>query len=216
MHNDSTVTVLIVGYKSERWLGKCLSTLSSASRSRLQLCFVDNLQNPSLDQFDLSAFDVEIIKTPHPMGFSDANNYGLQHSQFDSDYTVFLNQDTVSTSGWIDKSVECLHENPQIGILSPGLRTYDLDAWEPNLVACITNAGLDAEQLDLETLIILPYVTAAAMVIRSELLNRVGPFDPIFGSYYEDYDLCRRVRNAGYLVAVCSPARVGHGDIWKH
>src|SRR5690606_12640083 len=36
------------------------------------------------------------------------------------------------------------------------------------------------------------------------------PFDPIYGSYYEDYDLCQRLRQHSALLGVCADARVGH------
>ena len=122
---------------------------------------------------------------------------------------MFLNQDTVSTDGWIDRCVKCFEDDSQLGILSPGLRTYDLSEWEPNLAACVEESGTSIELQD-ESAIELHNVTAAAMMIRTDILHAVGPFDPIFGSYYEDYDLCRRVRNAGCKVAVCPAAQVGH------
>jgi GT2 family glycosyltransferase len=46
--------------------------------------------------------------------------------------------------------------------------------------------------------------------MRTDVLRRTGPFDPIFGSYYEDYDLCRRVRALGYRVGFARAAAVHH------
>jgi hypothetical protein len=48
------------------------------------------------------------------------------------------------------------------------------------------------------------------MIVRSSALKQSGPFDPIFGSYYEDVDLCRRIRSAGYSVGICAGAWVRH------
>ena len=202
-------SVLVVGYESESWLATCLESLASASQSTIQLCVVDNKSNPTLQLLDLSAFDVEVLQTSDPMGFADANNFGIQRTQFSSEYTVFLNQDTVSTPGWIDACVKCFQEDAQLGILSPGLRTYDLSEWEPNLLACFRESGQKIDSA-VTSVVELQNVTAAAMMIRTDVLREVGPFDPIFGSYYEDYDLCRRVRNAGYKVAACPAAHVGH------
>jgi hypothetical protein len=208
---DSRVTVLVVGYNSEKWLGQCLSTLQTASMSTLQLCFVDNHNNPNLSSKNRSDFDIEILKTPRPMGFADANNFGIGHTRFESDLTVFLNQDTVSTDGWIDTCVDCFMSDSSLGVLSPGLRTYDMNDWELNLLTCLAENGKSTEsEVSGTGVIAVRQVTAAAMVVRTDILDQVGPFDPIFGSYYEDYDLCRRVRNAGYTVGVCLGARVGH------
>ena len=203
------VLVIVVGYNSEEWLSPCLSSLSQASRNRLQLCFVDNLNNPGFHSMDLSAFDVEVLQTDEPLGFAAANNMAIQRSEFESDFTVFLNQDTVSCPGWIDSCAECFHGRPDLGIVSPGLRTYDLADWEPNLLSCLRESSRSLDDGSHEV-VELRSVTAAAMMIRTDVLRRVGPFDPLFGSYYEDNDLCRRVRNAGYRIAVCPDARVGH------
>jgi len=209
MKSQHQVNVLLVGYESEKWLEKCLQSLAAASSSRLHLCFVDNKNNPTFSEMDLTAFDVEVIKTPKPLGFADANNFGLRHTACESKYTVFLNQDTVSTSGWIDRCVECFENEADVGVISPGLRQYDLCDWEPNLVECVKQKGLGQESLK-QSVLELDFVTAAAMAIRTDVLDQNGPFDPFFGSYYEDYDLCRRVRNAGYRVIACTDARVGH------
>jgi GT2 family glycosyltransferase len=48
------------------------------------------------------------------------------------------------------------------------------------------------------------------MLVRSSVLAQVGPFDPIFGSYCEDYDLCRRAAAAGHRVGICTGGRVAH------
>lgn len=208
----ANVTVLVVGFNSDPWLSRCFSTLAQACRSKLHLCVVDNMNNPGLETMDCSAFDLEVIRTPRPMGFADANNYGIRKTRFASDFTVLLNQDTVSTPGWIDVCLECFGRNQDLAILSPGLRNYELSDWEPNLVACVheNHMSTDILETSCSDVIELHQVTAAAAVIRSDVLHEVGPFDPVFGSYYEDYDLCRRVRNAGYTIGVCPAACVGH------
>lgn len=203
------VNVIVVGYDGDNWLTACLTTLATASKVRIHLCFVDNKNNPRFSTLDLSAFDIETIRTPRPMGFADANNFGLQQSRADSEFTVFLNQDTISAPNWIDTCIKCFRKDPELGILSPGLRTYDLSDWEPNLLACVRESGKTNDSLN-DSFVELRNVTAAAMMVRTAVLRGVGPFDPIFGSYYEDYDLCRRVRNAGYKVGICPAARVGH------
>jgi GT2 family glycosyltransferase len=46
------------------------------------------------------------------------------------------------------------------------------------------------------------------MVVRTDVLWQVGLFDPVFGSYYEDYDFCRRASDAGWKIGACPQARV--------
>lgn len=204
-----SITIIIVGYNSERWLRPCLDSLKRATECRPHLCFVDNHNNPSIDLYDLRWADLELIKTPSPMGFAAANNFALRASRRIREFVVLLNQDTVSTCGWIDECVNFMKGDPQLGAVSPGLRTYDLSDWEPNLTSCLAQSGKSVADLSNE-ITFVESVTAAAVVVRYDCLKEVGPFDTLFGSYFEDYDLFRRMRAAGYLIAVVPNAVVGH------
>jgi GT2 family glycosyltransferase len=208
------VTVIVVAYHGDRWLPACLASLARASTARLHLVLVANPGNTNQDTLALDAFDAERLRTPRPLGFAEANNHALIHASRLERAVLFLNQDTVGLPGWIDRCVACLDRGARRGAVSPLIRTYDGAAWDPSFVSCL-GPGVDPEGLAvpdadgadwLET----RHVTAAALVVRTEVLRQVGPFDPVFGSYYEDYDLCRRIREAGVEVGVCRRAVLHH------
>jgi GT2 family glycosyltransferase len=54
------------------------------------------------------------------------------------------------------------------------------------------------------------WVSFAAVMIRRETIERVGPLDEGFFMYFEDADYCRRARRAGWRVRFCPDARVVH------
>jgi GT2 family glycosyltransferase len=205
------ITVYIIGYKGDRWLPDCVGSLQSASRHRLDLVLIDNVDNNVLSELPLGSFETRVVKTPRPMGFADAHNFGVVAAPPRGEFIVLLNQDTRSQHGWIDACVACMEQQPEIGILSPGLRTYEDDGWDPNFLDCVRRAGTSEEDLDdLSDFRAADDVTGAAMVVRRSMLREVGLFDPIFGSYYEDYDFCQRARGSGWGVGHLSSARVQH------
>lgn len=112
----------------------------------MRLIFVDNHNNPSWPVIDKDVFAIEYLKPPRPMRFTDANNFGVQNTKHDTEYLIFLNQDTVSTSGWIDTCIECFENDYKLGVLSLGLHTYDLADWEPNLASCSRESGVDLDE----------------------------------------------------------------------
>ena len=208
-----SVSVILVAYYGDSWLPDCLGTLPFASRERLHLVLVDNAGNEGLDALDLSRFDVEVVRTPRPMGFAEANNHALVHAGRLDEHVLFLNQDTISPPGWIDGCLAALAADPTLAAVSPCVRTYDAEGWDPAFVACLPDgvgpddafdAGAAGEAVG------VPAVPAPALLMRTDVLRRTGPFDPIFGSYYEDYDLCRRVRALGYTVGFARAAAVRH------
>jgi GT2 family glycosyltransferase len=206
------VTVLLVAYHGDRWLPDCLDTLVEASTSPLHLVLVDNDSNTILDGLDLSGFDAEVLSTPRPMGFAEANNFALVEASKLAETVLFLNQDTKSPPGWIDECTRVLRKHSQVGAISPCIRTYEDDGWDPSFVACLSEeqeADIRTNSVE-EEIIPTQNAPAPALLVRTDVLKDTGPFDPVYGSYYEDYDLCRRVRERGYEVGFCSDARVRH------
>ena len=206
-----SVSIVLVGYHGDDWLATCTSTLANASSERLHLVLVDNAGNHRIDQLPLGRFKSEVLDTPRPMGFAAANNFALVNASHLNDVVIFLNQDTISPAGWIDACLGEFDREERLGAVSPLIRTYTDDGWDPSFLACLDEDQLRAVDGSAAlSCIHVKNVPAAALLVRKDVLRKTGPFDPIFGSYYEDYDLCRRIRQAGYRVGFATGARVRH------
>ena len=230
MISESHASIILVAYHGDRWLPSCLASLAGASARRLHLVLVDNSGNTVIDDLDLSAFDAEILRTPQPMGFAEANNFALVEAGHLEEMVLFLNQDTISPPGWIDRCLAAPAADASLGAVSPLIRTYDDDGWDPSFLACLDEEqrgqlaaryGNGALPKDNPTPgMALPKgnvevwqtsnAPAPALLVRTDVLRKVGPFDPVFGSYYEDYDLCRRIRQAGFRIGFVTGAHVRH------
>lgn len=209
---DMTCSVILIAYHGDRWLPPCLESLAQASAEPLHLVLVDNDGNSILDDLDLSAFDAEVLRTPRPMGFAEANNFALTSASHLEETILFLNQDTISPPGWVDTCSDTLSATPGLGAVSPLIRTYEDDGWDPSFLACLSadqQAALDEVEL-LDDVMVTRNAPAPALMVRTGVLHQTGPFDPVFGSYYEDYDLCRRIRAAGYRIGFCTEACIRH------
>ena len=212
------VSIILVAYHGDRWIRRCLESLCGACAGECEVILVDNGGNSALEVY-VDRPNVRIIRTPRTLGFAEANNYALVHGGVDGKVVCFLNQDTLSGPGWLDACVDLMNRRADIGAVMPLITNYDGTDWDeafrtcakaaPNLAARLA-AGPQADLSDLPEFVAVPEITAAAMVVRTEALLKAGPFDPIYGSYYEDYDLCRRIAAAGYQVGICRRGRVGH------
>lgn len=175
---------------------------------------VDNFGNSVISDLDLDAFQHQVLKTPRPMGFAEANNFALIHADELGKYIIFLNQDTRSDGCWVDPCIDFLENHPSTGALTPLTVNHDDSGYEPYFLECARKSPAFAQDQDaggaLGTFYETPVIPAAAMVVRRAVLEEVGPFDPIYGSYYEDYDLCQRIRRAGYNVGICSGGTIQH------
>ena len=208
------VSIILIAYYADAWLPACVESLKEASKGRLHLVLGDNAGNTVVDRLDYSAFEYEIIDFPHPMGFADANNHALAHAARLEDYVLFLNQDTVGRPGWIDRCVDCFERSAELGAVSPMIWTYDWEGWDGDFLSFVSashqNAELDTTDPAAGDWFEVKDAPAPALLVRTDILHRIGPFDPIFGSYYEDVDLCFRVRKQGYKIGFCKAGAIGH------
>lgn len=214
-----STSVLLIAYHGDQWIPDCLDTLADASTQPLHLVLVDNAGNTILDDLDLSPFDAEVLSTPRPMGFAEANNYALVKASHLEDTVLFLNQDTLSGEGWLDQCRACFARSPRLGAVSPVLRTFEWTDWDPDFLRFVRAAGQEERlreieeedgQNDEKQWFKVKNTPAPALLVRAKVLREVGPFDPVFGSYCEDMDLCRRIRESGYDVGFCKRAEVAH------
>jgi GT2 family glycosyltransferase len=206
--------IIIVAYKGDEWLPNCIQSLTESTGQKLDIILVDNAFNERLYEGSVLHHDLKVIKTPKPMGFAEANNFALQYVPNDTDTVCFLNQDTISTQGWFDRCLEAFETDTHIGAVSPMLRSYDGTGWDITFVDILQQQPNFSEDWltgekdsSPEAVIELP---ATAMIVKWPLLLKSGPFDPLFGSYYEDFDLCLRLRKCGATLGICPDAYVQH------
>lgn len=206
------VDAIVVLYFGDQWLDACLSGFTE-SEPENRIVLADNYGNERVESISVTR-GFHRIPLPGPLGFAEANNHALIHIGLQAECVCFLNQDTISPPGWLGEAADFLEQHPTVGALTPLISTYDGAGWDLNFAACAAPLGVSCDRLaDMRTRADfheVPEIPAAAMLVRGELLGKIGAFDPIYGSYYEDYDLCHRIRAAGYKVGIWTGATVAH------
>lgn len=210
------IEAIVVAFFGDEWLPSCIEFMQGKKRdAEARIVIVDNHGNQSVHSLS-DGHGIVSLDLNGPMGFAEANNRALVALGFRSPLVCFLNQDTRSNPGWLSRAVELFARHPDLGAITPVITTYDRTGWDPNFADCARASPRLLQDFtrpqNLLELYDVPVVTAAAMIARTEVLIKVGGFDPLYHSYYEDYDLCHRIRDAGYRVCVWTGATVAHFD----
>jgi|CXWL01.1.fsa_nt_gi GT2 family glycosyltransferase len=172
-----------------------------------------------------------VLPTAGGLGFTRAVNLGLRSAR--GEVLLLLNSDTELTAGGLLRLSEAFAEAPHLGIAggrlvypdgraqwSGGARPDTL--WLFTLASGLSNPlrflpgyrwlrrSRNAGTVD--------WVSGAALALRREVWEAVGPFDEEFRFYAQDLDFCLRVREAGWTVAVVPSFRVvhHHGSTIRH
>ena len=211
------LAIIIVAYEGDAWIPSCMDSLRMSTKVNTLVLLVDNKDNSNLKSGNFGTLTVHCFKTPHRMGFADANNFALMKVPSFVPNICFLNQDTISQKNWIEEVLKNLRNHPKLGAVSPMLKNYDGTNWDYDFQNSLrSQPGFKGNWLNEQSSRHSPDyhavddIPATAMLIRTDVIKRIGPFDPVFGSYYEDYDLCMRIRKLGYELAVCPHSKIHH------
>jgi GT2 family glycosyltransferase len=168
-----------------------------------------------------------VIQRPDNPGYGKALNLAFAGSS--TPYLLALNSDVLLHVGALESLIRFLDHHPECAIAGPAL-TYPEGRPQPS-VKCFPSLGFALAELfglhaafptnrwvrrfyyaeqDLNTNPWVETVSGAAILIRGEAFRRIGGFDEGFRMYFEETDLCRRLHDAGYRVALYPQATAVH------
>jgi GT2 family glycosyltransferase len=217
-------TVIVLSWNGARYLPGCLDALLAQQGAEANLLVVDNgSTDGSADLVRERYPAVRLVENGRNLGFSAGMNVGmrlLRDSAKPPDVVVLLNQDTLVAPDWLHNILLPFQQDERIGavgckIYYPDGRTLQhAGAWLESARAVSHHYGyreLDQGQHDRPRSV--EYVTGAAMALRMRALDEVCLFDEGYSpAYFEEIDLCWRLRRAGYLVHYAPSASLRHDE----
>lgn len=221
------LSIIIVNYNN---LDKIKVCLDSIYRSRFeQLSFevivVDNASGID-PEFALKDYgQLRLVKNKINVGMGAGNNAGARIAK--GDYIMILNPDTEVESETIDKMLRYIEEHEDVGIVGPKLiypdgerqiscyhfPTFLMPLYRRTFVGKIFSAELDhylMKNYDLDKVINVDWLMGSCLLIKRDLYETLQGFDERFFMYYEDTDLCRRIKKMGKKVIYFPLATVIH------
>ncbi len=161
-------------------------------------------------------FPMRIIKNSIPKGF--AQNHNQAFKQIQGEFFCILNPDIRLQSDPFPGLLECLKQNKSVGIASPKVTNEKNEIEDsaryfptPLKILCKLFGKCRGSDYLIQNGRIYPdWVAGMFMLIPSEIFRRAGHFNEGFFLYYEDVDLCARLRLLGYEIALCPDSVVIH------
>lgn len=167
---------------------------------------------------------VEVLAFPENYGFAEGYNRAVAALKGRFELVLLLNSDVQTPPGWLSPLVEAMDTDAALGACQPKIRSYINKA-------CFEYAGAAGGYLDrngypycrgrifstvepdegqYDTPAEIFWATGAALMVRSELYERVGGLDADFFAHMEEIDLCWRIRLAGYSIKAIPASVVYH------
>ena len=212
-------SIVIVSFNTRDLLRECLLSITRATgKLQVQVIVVDNAStdgSPAMVEREFPR--TVLIRSEVNLGFGPANNLAF-HAALGR-HVVLLNSDAFLSSGSLERSVAHMDANPKAGIgggrligtdgaLQPSARMFPtvlndllvLSGLAARFPRSRFFGRFDRTWADEGKPSEVDWVPGAFSIIRATALADVGHFDPRFFLYYEEVDLCKRMKQKGYSV----------------
>lgn len=224
------ISVIIVNYNVRDFLSNALTSLyRSLEKFESEIFVVDNASDDGSTELIRKNFPaVQLIANTSNVGFAKANNQALALSR--GKYVLLINPDTLVQEDTVDILVRYFEQNDRAGmlgckILNPDgslqlpcrrsfptpwtafTKTFGLSALFPQSKVF---ARYNLTYLDPDQTYEVDAVSGSFMMIKREVIEKIGGLDEKFFMYGEDLDWCYRVQQSGWKVVYVSTTSIIH------
>lgn len=215
-----SVAVIIVNWNRRDDTLECLDSLTKLTYPNWRAILVDNGSTDGSARAVRDRYpDVKVIESPVNLRFAGGNNLGLKDVlEEGGDYCLLLNNDATVESDFLNHLVEAASFDQSVGLVGPKILYHH----RPDVIwfaggvlkpawGYVRHFGLrqvDDGRFDEQRQV--SFLTGCCLLIRRDVIDRVGLLDEGFYLYSEDADYCLRSMKAGYKLIYEPKARIYH------
>ena len=217
---NPSVYIIILNWNGKDLTLECLKSMAKVKYDNYKIVVVDNDSTDNSVRAIAKHYPyVEILQFESNIGYAAGNNAGFEFLKSQKpDYVIFLNNDTIVDSNFIEPLVKPLIENAIIGQTVPKIFYAD----DPNKIwyaggkfnkwlGLVYHEGIrKGDVKSFQQSKITDYATGCCFCIRSTDYNKLGGFDTSFQMYGEDVDLSLRIRDNGKDILFVPKSNIWH------
>lgn len=216
--DNPQASVIIPVFNKVQYTFECLQSIVEHTAPGIcELIVVDDCSSDETAAFLDQCSGIRVLRNPDNQGFIRSCNAGAEAAR--APVLVFLNNDTLVSSGWLNALLESWSLFPEAGVVGARLVNADGTLQEAGGLIFSDGSGWnygrnrDAADPEYNFACETDYVSGACLAIRRDLFRQLQGFDEHFApAYYEDTDLCFRVRAQGLKVIYQPACRILHHE----
>ncbi len=224
------VITVVLSFNSKNYIKGCLESLKKCDT---EVVLVDAGSTDGSSEYLRTNFsELKLISTNKNLGYAGGNNLGLKYAlENNVDYVWIVNPDVEVSSDALDEAVKVMQKGDKVAVVASkvyfaaGFEFHKEKYKKADLGKVIWYAGatndwdnvfakhfgideVDKGQFGQETEI--DYASGASMLIKASVLKEIGLINENYFLYYEENDLCQRIKKAGYKLMYAPKSIVWH------
>lgn len=209
------ISVVIPTWNGRRTVVTCIKSLQNQTQPPSQIVVVDNASTDGTPAL-VSPLKVKLVRLDQNTGVVGGRNSGLAATNKSADYVLFFDHDMIASQNMLSEMLK-ITRSQNAGIITPKiyyLRPKNV-IWSAgtdiNLLTgqVIFRNGPDTGRYDAPQPV---GVAPAAILVKRRILDKIGGFDPVYASAWEDADFCYRAKAAGFATWY-APSAIAYHDL---
>jgi len=220
MSPEPLISIVILNYNQIKVTCEFIESTKNLTYKNYEIILVDNASKENPTELIRSQYPhVKLIVNEKNLGFTGGNNVGIMAGK--GDFFFVVNNDTEVTPNLLEKLIEPFYKDSSIGVVSPKIRYFS----NPNVIQYagfteinpITGrnsviGGKEEDRGQHDTPGYTAYAHGAAMLVKKEVIDKVGMLADMFFIYYEELDWSAHIRRAGYKIYYQPEALIFHKE----
>ena len=227
--DSPAVAIIILNWNNWQDTIACLKSLAGIDYPNYQIFLVDNgSTDDSVAQIRQRFGTIQLFETGENLGFSQGVNFGIGQAKT-SDLILLLNNDTIVTPDFLTELVRKITSGDTIGLVGskiyyhegsgamprpgqfPGKRIWSAGGGIEKLTRRTFHFGekkIDRGQFDQPREV--DFLSGCCLLIKREVIDKIGLLDSDYFMYYEDVDFCLRAKEHGYKIVYAPNSVIWH------
>lgn len=208
---QTPTSILIVSFNTRDLTRRCLQSVRQWEPAS-EIIVVDNGSHDGSGEMIQAEFpEVRLLPLSQNIGFGRANNLALQYAVQET--IVLLNSDTILEDSALSHCAQVLHSDAQLAAVTPRLQGLDgaqqntrhaVPTFRQTLMRSLWRRPMVSTESDF-------WIPGTCLLLKRSAINAVGGlFEPQLFIYWEDADLCARLKSHGYALQVVNDAQILH------
>ena len=223
------LSIVVICWNDSKVIFNCLESIFAETKgTAFEVIVSDNgSTDSSIPEIRRRFPKVRIVENGANLGFAKGNNAGIAVAQ--GEYILILNPDTIILRGALDEFIRYAETRPRAGafgcrVLNPDGSLQTSARPSPTVLReflaaiCLRWPGYFSSRLAADSYVgwnadterEVDWQSGCCVLLRGELLKRLGGFDERFFYHFEETDLCFRVWKSGSPILFCPDAEITH------
>ena len=217
------IHIIVLNWNGYNDTVECLESLQKVNYPDYKIILIDNGSRDGSVQKLKERFGkdekIKIIANEENLGFAGGNNVGIEYAmEKGADAVLLINNDTIVDENFLVELVKAAEENKRAGVLGSKIyyesdpkRIWSAGGKVNRLLTKGVHIGYDEiDERQYDEIKKCDYLTGCCLLVKKEVVKKIGVLADDYFLYYEDTDYCLRARKAGYDCLYVPASKIWH------